>query len=69
LKTNLTLLVGFGQFAIAVLSETLHSRSGLPEKLSVQEFELVRSYLAEPESTPTPAAKPEPKKKEAPKKK
>jgi hypothetical protein len=40
-----------------------------PQQLSVQEFELVRSYLAEPESTPTPAAKPEPKKKEAPKKK
>jgi hypothetical protein len=67
LKTNLTLLVGFGQFAIAVLSETLHSRSGLAEKLSVQEIELVRSYLAETESTPTPT--PAMPKKEAPKKK
>jgi hypothetical protein len=67
LNANLNPLVGFGQFAIAVLSETLHSRSELAEILSVQEFELVRNYLAEPESTPTPT--PAMPKKEAPKKK
>ena len=38
-----------------------------PQQLSVQEIELVRSYLAEPESTPTPT--PAMPKKEAPKKK
>jgi hypothetical protein len=38
-----------------------------PQQLSVQEIELMRSYLAQPETTPTPtSATP---KKEAPKKK
>ena len=38
-----------------------------PQQLSVQEIELMRSYLAQPETTPTP--KPATPKKEAPKKK
>lgn len=38
-----------------------------PQQLSIQEIEFLRSYLAEPNSTPTPT--PQPKKKEASKKK
>ena len=40
-----------------------------PQQLSLQEIELMRSYLAQPKTTPTPTPTPATPKKEAPKKK